>query len=53
MCRVSNNPLQSVRLRILQMAEAVAVRIKKADLWVKEKYVQPVPLHYPTSGLVS
>ncbi|CAH8523514.1 unnamed protein product [Schistosoma mattheei] len=47
--RVNSILPNSVRLRILQMAEAIAIRIKKPELCIQKKYVQPLLLPWPTS----
>lgn len=51
--RVNSSVTKSVSLRILQMAEAVAIRIKKPEFHVQENFVQLFPLPWPISGLIS
>ncbi|CAH8682281.1 unnamed protein product [Schistosoma rodhaini] len=48
--RVNSSLPNSVRQRILQTAEAIAIRIKKPELCIQKKYVQPLLLPWPTSG---
>ncbi|CAI2725421.1 unnamed protein product [Schistosoma spindalis] len=51
--RVNSSLPNFVRLRILQMAEAIAIRIKKPELCIQKKYVQPLLLPWPTLGPTS
>ncbi|CAH8594171.1 unnamed protein product [Schistosoma mattheei] len=41
--KVSNFLPKLVRLKVLQTAEAIAIRIKKPELCVHKKYIQPLP----------
>ncbi|CAH8597774.1 unnamed protein product [Schistosoma rodhaini] len=47
--RVSNFLPKLVRLKVLQTAEGVAIRMKKPELCVQKKYLQPLLLPWPTT----
>ncbi|CAH8629860.1 unnamed protein product [Schistosoma rodhaini] len=51
--RVSNFLPKLVRLKVLQTAEAVAIRMKKPELCVQKKYLQPLLLPWPTTRSIN